>query len=171
IDFDDFKGNFCNQGTYPLMKILNHILSDSQCSFTTKQSTSLITFASSTKKTTHHHHTHHTQTSSLPTPVTHSHLPSDTCSGKENKYITSQSGCEYFRVCMKGFLNPIATVKCPNNLWFHLNQQTCVKTKPFAYQVSLSKCQSNIIITKLCYNIYNIISTNKTNYSNIFKPT
>lgn len=110
------------------MKILNHVLSDSQCS--SKSTSTSPSISITTKQTTKHNHHIHTQSSSSKQTIsTNSHL-SNVCTGTENKYIMSQNGCEYFSVCMKGFSSPIGTVKCPNNFWFNLSQQTCVKTRP-----------------------------------------
>lgn len=44
--------------------------------------------------------------------------------------VQSFIGCEFYQVCLKGFENPTAILKCPDDLWFDQDQQTCTKSKP-----------------------------------------
>ncbi|RNA12043.1 chitotriosidase-1 isoform X1, partial [Brachionus plicatilis] len=142
IDFDDFKGTFCDEGTYPLMTILNEVLKDSEC----YESIIKQEIASSTEPVT--------TVAPVRMPVTEETLTSETIQfetttqfveteASTQKSVTNDSnkcngttlipsfiGCEFYQVCLKGFENPAAILKCPANLWFDKIQQTCTKNKP-----------------------------------------
>ncbi|CAF0934317.1 unnamed protein product [Brachionus calyciflorus] len=50
------------------------------------------------------------------------------CNGED--FVQSLAGCEYYQVCLKGFSEPMATLKCPENYWFDSQEATCVQNKP-----------------------------------------
>ncbi|CAF1099252.1 unnamed protein product [Brachionus calyciflorus] len=130
IDFDDFKGTFCGQGQYPLMTILNEVLKDPECpNQTSKPTTKTQSTVTQTSTTTSTRPQIYTETfSTQPSQISTNYDSNEFCYGRN--FISSPLGCKHFQVCIKGFLSPIATIKCPNDFWFDLTQDTCVKDKP-----------------------------------------
>ncbi|RNA00939.1 chitotriosidase-1 precursor [Brachionus plicatilis] len=124
VDFDDFRGNFCNGGTYPLLKIINRILNETRCTYTTyhQETTQLFTSSSvSIDQTTK-------LTASKYSKTTTKSKSQDLCSGGE--FLGSPIGCQYFRVCIKGFSSSVATIRCPDQHWFDTSAQSCSIIKP-----------------------------------------
>lgn len=48
----------------------------------------------------------------------------------ETQLVASKQGCHYYEVCLKGFKQSVATLKCPESLWFDPTLNTCVRKVP-----------------------------------------
>ncbi|KAI0214238.1 Acidic mammalian chitinase [Lamellibrachia satsuma] len=118
IDLDDFKGAFCEQGTYPLLKALNSAL---QGNTPTTASTTTATVTDSTTTTT----PSTTTTSSTTTTTTTTAAGSVTvfsCASRPNGYYANSADCGKYYWCVNGIKYAF---DCPSGLYWDPAVDAC----------------------------------------------
>jgi chitinase len=154
-DLDDFKGKFCDRGSYPLLNAVVNQIGDGTCldssvniivdsniivnpTSTTRTTTSTTqrTSISSSRLTSLITQTTTTRSTTTPstTTTTTTKNPNEIinqilCTGK-TELIANLDDCKSFFLCLNGFRTSISLISCPNRLYFDDKTSTCVSTIP-----------------------------------------
>ncbi|CAF0724867.1 unnamed protein product [Didymodactylos carnosus] len=101
MDLDDFSGQFCQQGKYPITSTVFNILSE-------------VT-----------HPTENVQTTATTTTTTQPGI--NLCSGKED-LIPDILDCRFYYVCLTKSSKPVAHLQCPSNMFFSPAAKACIES-------------------------------------------
>lgn len=128
LDFDDFKGKYCNKGNYPLMNAVIEAIGDGSCTngATTIEPAEVFTNAAII----------------TPKPETAAPLPTippapvvAVCQGRL-ELVAIENDCSSFYLCIENFDKPVSKLSCPELKYFDKIRKTCTTEIPDACKPS-----------------------------------
>ena len=105
LDMDDYTGLACHRDSFPVASTVSRLFSNPVRSIPSPPTTTTTTAIPMVKK---------------PNP----------CAGVINRdLVADENDCQYYFVCMPDHQEPIAHLKCPNDMQFSVKQKACTTEK------------------------------------------
>lgn len=103
LDMDDYTGSACRRGPFPIASTVSRVFSVPVPSTTSPSMT--------------------TATSTTPKSWTNKGNPCADVRGRD--LVADKNDCQYYFVCISNQQEPIAHLKCPNDMQFSVKQKAC----------------------------------------------